>query len=833
MPAQARRADKRGMTTIARIPHATPRSRVRVRMLRTLVHLHLPQGRTLPEAEWGRRHGAILMVLWALGALLPLYGILRGHALDHDLASGAMLFAVAAVAARFGHRHAVASALTSYGLCLAAALAVHLADGAIEAHFMFFVVIIVISLYEDWRPFLIAFGFVVLEHGVMGVVDHGSVYSHAGNPWVLALVHGGFVAAAAIACIVSWRLNEDMRSESHIASERARESDARFRSAFDDGPVGMALAEVTEDRFGGLLQVNRTLCEQFGHSKEALTGADIFSLIDAGSIAHIRQRIEGLLDGRIGVAHDELRLHHGDGHSFEGRVSMSLVAGAPGASRDLIVQVEDVTERNRLTHELQDLADHDALAGLLNRRRFALELAARVGPDRRRRPGGAVILIDLDGFKEINDTLGHETGDELLVAVADALRSASREGDAVARLGGDEFALLIGAATAAEARRIGQRILKRVHERAVVGEGAHARHATASVGIVVYSPETELTGDQLLNDADLAMYEAKDDGGNRCAVYCADPGDTGATGGASSWPDRIRRALDEEQFALYAQPLLDLESGDVTSFELLLRMIGTDGEVIPPGAFLPVAERRGMIRTIDRWVIAQAVDLLADVTGGLRDDVVAGGPLRLHVNLSGRSLADADFLGYIRAQLDRGGVDPSRLVFEVTETAAIANVDDACGFLTSLSALGCGIALDDFGAGFGSLHYLKNLPIDLLKIDGQSSRTSRRTPTTSSWSSRSSGWRAACACAPRRNTSRMPRRCCSSRIWASTSRRATRSAGPARPGRSSAPGGACGPLPRTAVRRRARPRPPGRRPRAPRSARRREVPPRGLGSRRP
>ena len=293
-----------------------------VRMIRELTTTHLPQGRTLPEAEWQRRHGGILALLWALAVAPPAYGVLRGHALSHDFASGALLAATAAVARRFTYRRALSSALTS-----------------------------------------------------------------------------------------------------------------RFRSAFEDGPIGMALVELTQTGLGTLLQVNRTLCAQFGRGGERLVGADLYELLDPASIADVRRCIDALVATELTVTHEEVRLLRHDDRGFDGRISMSLVAGAAGAARDLVLQVEDVTERNRLKHELQDLADHDPLTGLLNRRRFGLELAARLGSERRRGSAGAVILLDLDGFKEVNDTLGHEAGDALLIAVADALRSTSRAGDAVARLG--------------------------------------------------------------------------------------------------------------------------------------------------------------------------------------------------------------------------------------------------------------------------------------------------------------------------------------------------------------------------------------------------------------
>jgi EAL domain-containing protein (putative c-di-GMP-specific phosphodiesterase class I) len=259
-----------------------------------------------------------------------------------------------------------------------------------------------------------------------------------------------------------------------------------------------------------------------------------------------------------------------------------------------------------------------------------------------------------------------------------------------------------------EAATIGAALVARVAAWAVHGEGVDGGRITASVGVVVFEPGTTMTGGELLNDADLAMYEAKGDGGHRCVVYSLAPAD-GARGGRISWPERIRRALDEDRLTLYAQPILDIESDEISRYELLLRMIGADGEIISPAAFLPVAERRGMIRSIDRWVVREAIALLECSREGIR----------LQVNISGRSLSDPDFLVYVRRELAGSSAAPADLVFEVTETAAIANLDDARSFLSSLAKMGCGVALDDFGSGFASFQYLKNLPFDELKIDGQ------------------------------------------------------------------------------------------------------------------
>ena len=649
-------------------------------------------------------------MLWLLALALPLYGLAVGHAGAHAAVGGGALLVIALLASRGRARQATSSSLVSLGLCTATALAVHLAAGAIEAHFMFFVMIIVVSLYEDWRPFLIAFGFVVVHHLAAGFLDRDSVYNHGGDPWVLAGVHGGFVLAASIAAVVSWRMNEDVRAESRRASDHASESDARFRSAFEDGPVGMALIGADGPTRGALVRVNRTLCQRFGYTESELAGAHVSVLLDAAGEGRILDAIDDLTAGRSPVFHDELALLDRTGVAFEGRLSMSVVAGC-GDVRDVIVQIEDVTERNRLARELKDLADIDPLTGLFNRRRFERELSAQLERARRCGRGGAVIVVDLDNFKEVNDTLGHQVGDEMLVSAANALSEGTRQSDIVARLGGDEFAVLVGDLGREQAEILGAALVQRVSEHAVHIAGGRIQR-TASVGVVVHAADTDLTGDELLNDADLAMYEAKDAGGNRCVVYCTATVQSTGVVNQISWPDRIRRALDEQHLTLYAQPILNIASGKITNYELLLRMLGPDGEVILPGAFLPIAERRGMIRTIDRWVVREAIALLE------RRNATAD-PVRLQINISARSLSDHDFLDFICNALENSPIDPAGLVFEVTETAAIASLDDARRFLTSLSDLGCGIALDDFGSGFASFHYLKNLPFDELKIDGQ------------------------------------------------------------------------------------------------------------------
>jgi diguanylate cyclase (GGDEF)-like protein/PAS domain S-box-containing protein len=672
---------------------------------------HLPTGHTLPVAEWERRHRGILVVLWVLALALPVYGILRGHALAHDTVGGATLLATAMLASRKRRRPAVSSALASLGLCMACGLAVHLADGAIEAHFMFFVVIIIVSLYEDWRPFLIAIAFVVLHHGVVGVVDRASAYNHPGNPWGLAAIHGAFVLAASIAAVVSWRLNEDVRAQSRQASEQARDSDDRFRGVFEDGPVCMAMIGASGLLRGRLQRVNRTLCEKFGYTEGELAGSPLSLLLDSAGETRLRLAIDDLVAGRVKIFHDELALRDRAQQTFDGRLSMSLVAGS-GSSGDVIVQIEDITERNRLGRELRDLADLDPLTGLFNRRRFERELSSQLERARRGGRGGAVVLIDLDNFKEINGNLGRQVGDQMLLAAARAFSDRMRRTDIVARLSGDAFAVLIPAVDAELAGFVGRSLVEHVAERVVYRKGSATRHATASVGVVLYPQHTELTADELLSDAGLALDDARNAGGNRCVVGSAEQAADGRAGSEISSPDRAQPTFDEDRLVLYAQPILDIKAGEVTRYELLVRMLDENDEAILPGAFLPAAERSGTIGTIDRWVLRETIALLEQRPPNT-DRV------RLQVNVSARSLSDPDFLDYIRGVLTTSSADPAELVLEITETAAIANIADARRLLTSVSELGCGVAIDDVGADLASNHFLGKLPFDEVKIDGQ------------------------------------------------------------------------------------------------------------------
>jgi diguanylate cyclase (GGDEF)-like protein len=359
--------------------------------------------------------------------------------------------------------------------------------------------------------------------------------------------------------------------------------------------------------------------------------------------------------------------------------------------------------------ELRYLADHDSLTGLLDRRRFRTELDSYVSFSARYGGKGAVMIIDIDGLKAVNDSLGHQAGDNLLRQIARIMRERVRATDIVARLSGDEFAVLMPQTDIAGALQLGEDLRSQVAESG--SPAPEAEPVTISVGITMFGGENMGGPEAVLAAADQAMYRAKEEGRDRIALF-RDPGEQhrdvrrGQTTSA-----KIRDALTHDRLSLHSQPIRSLESGGIERYELLLRMTADDGELLPAAAFIGAAERSGMIQELDRWVVAQALEVL-----GKRER--EGAPVSLHVNLSGASLADISVLEFIERRLDEGDADPSRCTFEITATPGANDYGKAGGFADRLVEFGCQVAIDDYGAGFGPFHYLRQLPFDLIKIDG-------------------------------------------------------------------------------------------------------------------
>jgi len=499
-------------------------------------------------------------------------------------------------------------------------------------------------------------------------------------------------------------------TEAKRSEQALRESEAKYRAIFE------SIQDIfyQTDLRGTIVEVSRS-AEKYGYSRERLIGT---SVLDIYADADERIAFVKALSERGEVSDYEIQLKRGDGGIMPSSVSAQVRRDASGAVIGFAGTIRDISERKRFESQLVHVANHDPLTGLFNRRRFDEEVERHLSEAQRYDLHGVLLFMDLDQFKDVNDSRGHHAGDELLSALARLLRDRLRETDVVARLGGDEFAILLPHTDVDNARAVSADLLDAIRSHTFVAGGSPLR-VTASIGIALF-PDHAANAGELLSRADLAMYRAKDEGRDRWCVFASDGDWQGEIASRVGWHQRIREALENDRFALYAQPIMDLADGRLSQHELLLRL-ADGGEFVLPGLFLDTAERSGLIQDIDRWVVRQAIQLIAAHRS-------AGRELRLEVNLSGKAFADQELLRIIQRELAGTGIDPASLILEVTETAAIANIDQAQSFLRTLRALGCGFALDDFGVGFSSFSHLKHLPVDYLKIDGSFIRDLPRSP---------------------------------------------------------------------------------------------------------
>jgi diguanylate cyclase (GGDEF)-like protein/PAS domain S-box-containing protein len=369
----------------------------------------------------------------------------------------------------------------------------------------------------------------------------------------------------------------------------------------------------------------------------------------------------------------------------------------------------DITERKKAEQRLSWLAEHDSLTGLFNRRRFQQDLEQAIAISRRYKRPGAILFVDLDQFKYINDTKGHQSGDALLKTVASNLSRLIRDTDVIARLGGDEFGILLRETNMDGAIRVSTDINAMLSRVAFTMEG-RAHKISASIGITLF-PEHGTDPHDLLAYADLAMYQAKELGRNGWHMYSVHEKAKERLDARMQWEQKVEEAIESDRFVLYYQPILDLKTGSVSRYEALMRAIDQDGSILSPASIISTAERLGLIHKIDHIVLRKAISQIRALNE-------QGRHVQLSVNLSAKAFEDSDLVPALEDMLKQDNVQPVSLIFELTETAAVADFGLARNMMTSLRKLGCRFALDDFGVGFSSFFYLKQLPVDYIKIDG-------------------------------------------------------------------------------------------------------------------
>lgn len=493
------------------------------------------------------------------------------------------------------------------------------------------------------------------------------------------------------------------------SQRRLAEAQERFRIAFVHAPNGIALLSTAPGSEGCFLDANPAVGRQLGYDAEDLIGRCLLDFVHPEGRAGETETLAALLQATEADTRAERRFLRGDGRDVWLQIGASVVRDRRGRPLYAVAHLQDVTDARRHEAALRHLADHDGLTGLVNRRCFGARLEAALADAHRDDRPAAVLVVDLDNFKGVNDTYGHAVGDELLRRVAGALRSRVRATDVVARLGGDEFGILLPDVTAQRARAIARELLAAVEQEAAVPIGTGRVRVTASIGVSTLDASTRATGEALLSDADTAMYEAKGSGRNRFATTGGD--DAPRVGEPPSSRRNDQRA-PEGELELWQQPMLNLTSGNHDRIELLVRMREGRGEAIPAGRFLPLLKRFGRARDVDRWVVAAAIELV-----GRRQ--VAELCADVEINLDAASITDEEFVAALRSTLAAAPVDPRAITFGITAAASISDVAAAHRLMSSLTALGCRFALDHFGASAGSLRDLKHLPFEVVKIDGE------------------------------------------------------------------------------------------------------------------
>ncbi len=497
----------------------------------------------------------------------------------------------------------------------------------------------------------------------------------------------------------------DERTRSLMKQTQFLERERSFiQGLLDTAP----LIILTQDKNGKIITINRYGRKLIESENHPPVYERVF-LKDGKNKDHIAELLDRLRSSKTGKIKFDCPLESGNGRPrYITWFHTKLSDDHPEAPLVLSIGL-DITDRKVAENRLAWLANHDPLTHLYNRRSFQDQFANLLDIAMRQGQPVALLYFDLDQFKYINDTCGHKAGDLLLQMIAERLREVTRSSDILARLGGDEFALVIYGIGEEEAVKVAEKIFSSLQSIDYRIKD-HPFKITVSIGIALF-PEHGHSIQELLANADLAMYQAKEAGRGCIHVYSPDAEFHERIHHEVFWKDQIQKAMDEDRFVLHFQPILDLRTNTISHYETLLRMLDPDGNVLSPDQFIPVAERTGLIRAIDKLVVDKALVVHKALLKKGQRQV-------LSINLSGQALVDEELQNHIYESLAAPSVEPRSIIFEITETIAVSNFASARQLMERIRSLGCSFALDDFGVGFSSFYYLMHLPVDYVKIDG-------------------------------------------------------------------------------------------------------------------
>ncbi len=504
-------------------------------------------------------------------------------------------------------------------------------------------------------------------------------------------------------------------TERTLGRDELKRENRRLQLLLDSAGEGIYAV----NKYGNCTFVNRAAQELLGYGRQQLLGRNVFELIhgrDEDGRPQANDPIGQVLSTGKPQKVEDILVWRRDGRSFHAEYAIYPLV-QEGRLVGAICVFRDITRQRSLALQLEYQSSHDTLTGLINRSELLIRINRALGSARHEGRTHALLFLDLDQFKVINDNSGHAAGDELLRSLATRFRQEIRRGDSLARLGGDEFGILLLNCDLEYAERIAAKFRDLVNSCRFEWEGEKYKLGV-SIGVVPITPDSR-SASAILSAGDTACYSAKDAGQNQIKIYR--PDDTGflRRRGDMLWLGRINEAINEDRFRLFYQEIRPLQDSDEgLSFEVLVKMLDEDDRLIEPGEFLPAAERASMTPQIDRWVIRHVFDWM-ERQGGERLKRLG----HISINLSGHSLSERDFLDFVVHEFDQRGLPQGKLCFEVTETVAIANLINAQHIFSRLAEMGCLFSLDDFGTGMSSYGYLKNLPVDFVKIDGVFVRT--------------------------------------------------------------------------------------------------------------